>query len=111
MAGERVDQGDGTDVCPGHAVDLRASPHPDLYVMPTTAPITGFMCLEAMARAWPRVRNARIGTTLTDPDIDFATVAKGFGVYAEDRSGSQRSGPALARAVAIVEAGNRPWST
>jgi len=53
------------------------------------------------------VRNARIGTTLTDPDIDFATVAKGFGVYAEGPITDPNDlGPGRwARAVAIVERG------
>ena len=81
---------------------------PILYVMHNNrAYHQEFMCLEAMAARHGRgVRNAHIGTTLTDPDIDFATVAKGFGVYAEGPITDPNDlGPALARAVAIVERG------
>src|SRR5260370_5424318 len=42
------------------------------------------MYLTAMdARRSRGIENAHVGTTLTDPDIDFATVARGFGVHGE----------------------------
>ena len=81
---------------------------PILYVMHNNrAYHQEFMCLEAMAARHARgVANAHIGTTLTDPDIDFAAVAKGFGVHAEGPITDPNDlGPALARAVAIVERG------
>jgi acetolactate synthase-1/2/3 large subunit len=81
---------------------------PILYVMHNNrAYHQEFMCLEAMAARHARgVTNAHIGTTLTDPDIDFAAVAKGFGVHAEGPITDPNDlGPALARAVAIVERG------
>jgi acetolactate synthase-1/2/3 large subunit len=65
------------------------------------------MYLQAMANRHMRgITKAHIGTTLTDPDIDFATLAKGFGVYSEgpiDDPG--QLGPALQRAVAVVKRG------
>jgi thiamine pyrophosphate-dependent acetolactate synthase large subunit-like protein len=65
------------------------------------------MYLEAMAARHGRgITNADIGTTLTDPFIDFATVAKGFGVYAEGPITDPKAlGPALKRAIAVVERG------
>ena|SRR6516164_5511043 len=42
------------------------------------------MYLTAMAARRSRgIEKAHIGTTLTDPNIDFATVAQGFGVHGE----------------------------
>jgi acetolactate synthase-1/2/3 large subunit len=50
--------------------------------------------------------NAWVGQTLTDPDPDFATIARGFGVHAEGPiQDPELLGPALARAVAIVKRG------
>jgi thiamine pyrophosphate-dependent acetolactate synthase large subunit-like protein len=48
----------------------------------------------------------RIGTVITDPNIDYAKVAQGFGVYAE-KPITQASdlGPAIARALAVVRRG------
>jgi acetolactate synthase-1/2/3 large subunit len=65
------------------------------------------MYVTAMAARRSRgVDNAHIGTTLTDPDIDFATVARGFGVHGEGPiNDPQDLGPALKRAVAAVKAG------
>jgi acetolactate synthase-1/2/3 large subunit len=49
----------------------------------------------------------RIGTVLTEPNIDFAQVARGFGVYAEGPiSNPSELGPALARAVKMVRSGH-----
>ena len=65
------------------------------------------MYLQAMANRHLRgITNAHVGTTLTDPAIDFATVARGFGVHAEGPIMDPRDlGPALQRAVAIVRRG------
>jgi thiamine pyrophosphate-dependent acetolactate synthase large subunit-like protein len=52
------------------------------------------------------VRNTKIGTTLIDPNIDYATVAKGFGVYGEGPITDPKDlGPALKRALAVVRRG------
>ena len=66
-----------------------------------------YMYLQAMAARHGRgITNAHIGTTLTDPNIDYATVAKGFGVYAEGPITDPKDlGPALKRAVAMVKRG------
>ncbi len=66
-----------------------------------------YMYLQAMAARHGRgVTNAHIGTTLTDPNIDYATVAKGFGVYAEGPITDPKDlGPALKRAVSVVKRG------
>ena len=65
------------------------------------------MYLIAMAARRSRgIENAHIGTTLTDPDIDFATVARGFGVHGEGPIADPKDlAPALTRAVAAVKAG------
>ena len=65
------------------------------------------MYLQAMAARHRRgIDNADIGTTLKDPHIDYATVAKGFGVYAEGPITDPKDlGPALQRAVAVVKRG------
>jgi acetolactate synthase I/II/III large subunit len=66
-----------------------------------------YMYVQAMANRHARgITNAHIGTTLTDPNIDFATVAKGFGVYGEGPITDPKDlGPALERAVAVVKRG------
>jgi acetolactate synthase-1/2/3 large subunit len=52
------------------------------------------------------VTNAHVGTTLTDPNIDYATVARGFGVHGEGPiSDPAELGPALKRAIAAVKSG------
>jgi thiamine pyrophosphate-dependent acetolactate synthase large subunit-like protein len=65
------------------------------------------MYLTAMAARRSRgIENAHNGTTLTDPNIDFATVARGFGVHGEGPIADPKDlAPALARAVAAVKAG------
>ncbi len=66
-----------------------------------------YMYLEAMAVRHGRgVTNAHIGTTITDPDVDYATVARGFGVYGEGPITDPRElGPAIKRAIAVVKRG------
>jgi len=49
----------------------------------------------------------RIGTVITEPNIDYAKVAQGFGVYAEGPiTQPAQLGPALQRAVAMVRSGH-----
>ena len=65
------------------------------------------MYLTAMAARHGRgVENAHIGTTLTDPNIDYATVARGFGVYGEGPiTDPKELAPAIERALAVVKRG------
>jgi acetolactate synthase I/II/III large subunit len=52
------------------------------------------------------LENVHIGTSLGDPDIDFATVAKGLGVYSEGPLTDPKDlAPALKRAIAVVKRG------
>ncbi len=52
------------------------------------------------------VENARTGTLLTDPNIDFAQMAHSMGVWGEGPiSEPEHLAPALARALAVVKAG------
>ncbi len=52
------------------------------------------------------VTRAGIGTTLTDPNIDFATLAKGLGVHGEGPINDPKDlGPAIRRAVEVAKAG------
>jgi thiamine pyrophosphate-dependent acetolactate synthase large subunit-like protein len=81
---------------------------PILYVMHNNrAYHQELMYVQAMADRHMRgVENAHIGTTLRDPNIDYATVAKGFGVYAEGPiTDPKELGPALKRAIAVVKRG------
>ncbi len=49
---------------------------------------------------------ARIGTEITDPNVDFAKLALGFGVWAEGPiTDPAKLGPALKRALAVVKKG------
>ena len=49
---------------------------------------------------------ARIGTEISNPDIDFAKLAQSMGVWAEGPiSDPAKLGPALQRAIAIVKQG------
>lgn len=49
---------------------------------------------------------ARIGTEITDPNIDFANVAQGMGVWAEGPvTDPAKLGPVLKRALAVVKSG------
>ena len=50
--------------------------------------------------------NARIGTQISDPDVDFAKLAQGMGVWAEGPITDPAAiGPALKRALAVVKDG------
>jgi acetolactate synthase I/II/III large subunit len=52
------------------------------------------------------VQNVEIGTTLIDPNIDYATVAKGLGVHGEGPiSDPKELAGALKRALAVVKSG------
>jgi acetolactate synthase-1/2/3 large subunit len=52
------------------------------------------------------IDRASIGTTITDPNINFAMVAKGMGVYSEGPIEDPKDlGPAIQRAMAIVKRG------
>jgi acetolactate synthase I/II/III large subunit len=66
-----------------------------------------YMYLQAMAARHGRgITNTDIGTTLKDPFIDYATVAKGLGVYGEGPiQDPSNLGPALKRAIAVVKSG------
>ena len=65
------------------------------------------MHIQRMANRHQRgIENAGIGTTLVDPNIDFAKVAQGMGWYAEGPITNPNDlGPALKRAVAVVKRG------
>jgi acetolactate synthase-1/2/3 large subunit len=66
-----------------------------------------YMYLEAMAARHGRgITKTDIGTTIKDPDVDYATVAKGFGVYGQGPiSDPNELAPALRRAIAVVKSG------
>src|SRR5580704_13698111 len=66
-----------------------------------------YMYLQAMAARHGRgITNAEIGTTIKDPNVDYATVARGFGVYGEGPISDPKDlAPALKRAVAMVKSG------
>jgi acetolactate synthase-1/2/3 large subunit len=52
------------------------------------------------------IDRANIGTTLQDPNIDFAKVAQGMGVYAEGPITNPKDlGPAIWRAIEVVKGG------
>jgi acetolactate synthase I/II/III large subunit len=66
-----------------------------------------YMYLVAMAARHGRaVDTATIGTTLTDPNIDFATIARGMAVHGEGPIlDPSELAPALSRAIAVVKGG------
>jgi acetolactate synthase I/II/III large subunit len=66
-----------------------------------------YMYLVAMAARHGRdVSKMDIGTTIKDPNIDYATVAKGLGVYGEGPITDPNDlAPALSRAIAVVKTG------
>jgi len=81
---------------------------PILYVMHNNrAWHQELMYLQAMANRHGRgVENAHIGSTITDPNIDFAMMAKSMGVYAEGPITKPGDiAPALKRALAVVRKG------
>ena len=52
------------------------------------------------------IDRATIGTTIKDPNVDFAKVAQGMGVYAEGPiTDAKDLGPAIRRAIAVVKHG------
>jgi thiamine pyrophosphate-dependent acetolactate synthase large subunit-like protein len=52
------------------------------------------------------ITNAGIGTTITDPNIDYAMLARSMGLYSEGPITNPKDlGPALKRAVERVERG------
>jgi acetolactate synthase-1/2/3 large subunit len=65
------------------------------------------MHIQRMANRRQRgITSAAIGTTITDPDIDYATLARSMGLYSEGPITDPKDlGPALKRAVARVERG------
>jgi thiamine pyrophosphate-dependent acetolactate synthase large subunit-like protein len=65
------------------------------------------MHLQRMAsRRRRHPERAPIGTVITDPAIDYASIAKGMGVWAEGPiTDPEKLGPALARAIAVVKSG------
>jgi acetolactate synthase-1/2/3 large subunit len=66
-----------------------------------------YMYLQAMAARHGRgITNADIGTTIKDPNVDYATVARGFGVHGEGPITDPKDlGAALKRAIAVVKSG------
>ena len=66
-----------------------------------------YMYLQATAARHGRgITNTEIGTTIKDPNVDYATVARGFGVYGEGPITDPNDlGPALKRAIAVVKSG------
>jgi acetolactate synthase-1/2/3 large subunit len=65
------------------------------------------MYLQAMANRRGRgIDNTGIGITITDPNVDYATVARGFGVHGEGPiTDPNELAPALKRAIAVVKSG------
>ena len=66
-----------------------------------------FMHLVVMAARLGRsIQNAHIGATLTDPNVDFATLARAFGVHGQGPITDPKDlAPALSRALAVVRGG------
>ena len=102
-------QGDGDFMfSPGAMWTAAHHKIPILYVMHNNrAYHQEFMYVQAMADRLSRgVENAHIGTTLRDPYIDYATVAKGFGLYSEGPITDPKDlAPALKRAIERVKHG------
>jgi thiamine pyrophosphate-dependent acetolactate synthase large subunit-like protein len=102
-------QPDG-DLMMGPGILWTAAHHkiPILYVMHNNrAWHQEYMGLQEMAgRRMRGATEAHIGTTIREPYIDYATVAKGMGVYAEGPiTDPKELGPALRRAIAVVKRG------
>jgi acetolactate synthase I/II/III large subunit len=66
-----------------------------------------YMYLQAMAARHGRgITRTDIGTTIKDPNVDYAAVARGFGVYGEGPITDPKDlAPALKRAIAMVKTG------
>ena len=98
----------GSDVCPG--VLWTAAHHriPLLSVMHNNrAYHQEVMHIQRMANRHQRgIDRAGIGTTITNPNIDFAKLAQGMGWYAEGPIENPNDlGPAIKRAIAAVKRG------
>jgi acetolactate synthase I/II/III large subunit len=67
-----------------------------------------YMYLAAMAARRGRgIENSDVGTVITDPNVDYATVARGFGVHGEGPLTDPKDlAPALKRAIATVKSGH-----
>jgi len=65
------------------------------------------MHLQTMSSAHQRdAKTAKIGTMIYDPEVDFAKIAHGFGVWAEGPIADPNAlGPALQRALKVVKGG------
>jgi acetolactate synthase I/II/III large subunit len=65
------------------------------------------MHIQRMANRHQRgITHWNIGTTIENPNVDFAKIAQGMGVYAEGPIANARDlGPALQRALAVVKKG------
>ena len=65
------------------------------------------MHIQRMANRHQRgITNANIGTTIDNPNVDFAKIAQGMGVYAEGPITNPNDlGPAIQRALAVVKKG------
>jgi len=65
------------------------------------------MHLQRMANRHNRgIDRAHIGTTIDHPNVDYAKVAQGMGVYAEGPIDDPKDlAPALKRAIAVVQKG------
>jgi acetolactate synthase-1/2/3 large subunit len=102
-------QGDGDLMfCPGTLWTAAHHQIPILYVMHNNrAWHQELMYVQAMSNRHGRgVENAHIGTTITDPNIDFAMMAKSMGIYAEGPINNAKDvAPALKRALAVVRKG------
>ena len=102
-------QPDG-DLMMGPGILWTAAHHkiPILYVMHNNrAYQQEYMGFQRIANRRQRgIERAHIGTTLREPFIDYATVAKGLGVYSEGPIDNPKDlGPALKRAIAVVKRG------
>jgi acetolactate synthase-1/2/3 large subunit len=66
-----------------------------------------YMYLQAMAARHGRgIDRTDIGTTIKDPSVDYATVARGMGAHGEGPIADPKDlGPALKRAIAAVKSG------
>ena len=94
--------------CPGTLWTAAHHQIPILYVMHNNrAWHQELMYVQAMSNRHGRgVQNTHIGTTITDPNIDFAMMAKSMGVYAEGPITKPADlAPALKRALAVVRKG------
>jgi thiamine pyrophosphate-dependent acetolactate synthase large subunit-like protein len=65
------------------------------------------MHIQRMANRHQRgITRANIGTTIDNPNVDFAKIAQGMGVYAEGPIANPNElGPAIRRALAVVKKG------